>query len=115
MKLMKTYNTDRMLNAGCISPTHPIVMAGGGVEAKYQAHVLKHMDQALVFNMVLEEQVGRFGGHFGPINAMDMSRDGTMFATGGEDSIVRLHKFSDDLLELFSGLLDATIESVVNR
>jgi translation initiation factor 3 subunit I len=40
--------------------------------------------------------LGNVKGHFGPVNALAFSPNGKMFASGGEEGIVRLHHFDNE-------------------
>ncbi|KAK2076514.1 hypothetical protein QBZ16_001040 [Prototheca wickerhamii] len=48
------------------------------------------------FHKMYQEEFGNVRGHFGPINAVAFSPDGTGFVSGGEEGYVRLHKFDAD-------------------
>ena len=52
--------------------------------------------EARFFHKVFLEEFGNVRGHFGPINAVAFSPDGTGFVTGGEEGYVRLHHFDAD-------------------
>jgi translation initiation factor 3 subunit I len=51
------------------------------------------------FHKLYETELGSLMGHFGPVNALTFSPDGTGFASGGEDGYVRLHHFDQSYYE----------------
>jgi translation initiation factor 3 subunit I len=53
--------------------------------------------------MVYEEEIGRVKGHFGPINTVCFSPDGSKYVSGGEDGFVRMHDFDPDYFERDNG------------
>uniref|UniRef100_A0A0E0FHH5 Eukaryotic translation initiation factor 3 subunit I n=1 Tax=Oryza nivara TaxID=4536 RepID=A0A0E0FHH5_ORYNI len=73
LTLIKTYVTERPVNAVDISP------------------LLDH---------ILQEEIGGVKGHFGPINALAFNPDGRSFSSGGEDGYVRLHHFDSDYFNI---------------
>ncbi|KAL6507025.1 Eukaryotic translation initiation factor 3 subunit I [Orobanche hederae] len=98
LTLLKTYVTGAPVNAVAISPLLDHVVIGGGQDA---ADVTKtdHRHgkfEARFFDKVLEKEIGRVKGHFGPINALAFNPDGRSFSSGSEDGYVRLHHFDAD-------------------
>lgn len=95
VEVVKTYETERPVNAACISPLLDHVILGGGQEASQvtTTHGGAGKFDARIFHMVLEEEIGRIKGHFGPINALTFFPDGKGYASGGEDGVVRVHRF----------------------
>lgn len=49
--------------------------------------------EARFFHKIYEEEFAQVRGHFGPINAVSFSPDGTQFVSGGEEGYIRLHTF----------------------
>jgi translation initiation factor 3 subunit I len=49
--------------------------------------------KAIMYDLVLQEEIGRVAGHFGPVNTIAYAPDGRGFVSGGEDGYVRLHRF----------------------
>lgn len=41
------------------------------------------------------KEVGCIPGHFGPVNELLFHHDGRGFISGGEEGIIRLHRFDD--------------------
>eukprot|EP00300_Choanocystis_sp_HF-7_P034685 c4760_g1_i1.p1 GENE.c4760_g1_i1~~c4760_g1_i1.p1 ORF type:complete len:330 (+),score=38.70 c4760_g1_i1:48-1037(+) len=101
---LKTYVTDRPVNAACISPTRAHVIVGGGQEAMNvtttQGKVGKF--QARIFHTIFEDEIGLVKGHFGPLNALAFAPDGAGYSSGGEDGTVRIHKLDRSYFELES-------------
>ena len=99
---LKTYRTDRPLNACVISPLKDHVYVGGGQDAMSvttTAGKQGHFECCL-WEMIYEEEVGRIKGHFGPINALAISPLGKSYCSGAEDGYIRLHHFDMDYLDM---------------
>lgn len=97
-----TYNSDRPINGAAISPLAPVVLIGGGqaaIEVTMTANKSGKFE-TFYYHLIYENLLGSTKGHFGPINDLVMLPDGKGFATGGEDSYVRLHYFDSDFLEM---------------
>jgi len=114
LEIIHTYFPDkptRNLNACKISPMFTL-KDGGGEKTKFNAilgggqeskdvtttHTSAGGFEVLLYDVMNTEQVGSVAGHFGPINALGYSASGKCFASGGEDSIVRLHSVTDELI-----------------
>uniref|UniRef100_A0A6A7G0J2 Serine-threonine kinase receptor-associated protein n=1 Tax=Hirondellea gigas TaxID=1518452 RepID=A0A6A7G0J2_9CRUS len=105
-ELKKEFKSDRPINGAAISPIAPLVLMGGGQQA---IHVTTSAAQSgkfetFYYHLIYEELLGSTKGHFGPINDLVMSPDGKGFASGGEDSYVRLHYFDEEFLNYCSNL-----------
>jgi len=48
-----------------------------------------------LFDLLDDRDVGKVGGHFGPVNAISISPDGKSIVSGGEDSTVRIVNIND--------------------
>jgi translation initiation factor 3 subunit I len=94
-QLLKTYYTGRPINSASISPIKEEVIVGGGQSAESVTTTRVDNTQFRVrfYHMIFEEELGSLQGHFGPVNVLAYSPDGTGFASGGEDGYVRLHHF----------------------
>lgn len=97
---LKVYTSNRPFNDAVISPLYSDphnpkyhVIAGGGVEAREVTQTTEGGFESVIFNMVLEEEVGTIKGHFGPMNCIAISPDGRSYVTGGEEGMVRLVHF----------------------
>lgn len=102
LNLLKTYQTERPINAAAISPLLDHVVIGGGQDAADVTTTSSRAGkfEAKFFHKIFEEELGGVRGHFGPINALAFSPDGRSFASGGEDGYVRLHHFDNDYFHL---------------
>lgn len=96
-KCLKTYETDKPVNAAAISPYMHHVLLGGGQEADVVTTTSAKTGQfqVRVFHEIYQNEIGSIKGHFGPINALAWTPDGHSFASGGEDGYVRLHHMDD--------------------
>ena len=95
---LKTYVTDRPVNSASISPLKEHVILGGGQEAAQvtTTSVRAGKFEVRFYHKILEEEIGRVKGHFGPINTVAFHPDGKSFSSGGEDGFVRVHHFDSD-------------------
>eukprot|EP00249_Psilotum_nudum_P007535 c20636_g1_i1 orf=395-1375(+) len=102
LTVLKTFSTERPVNAVAISPLLDHVVIGGGQEASQVTMSDRRAGkfEAIFFHMIYEEEIGRVKGHFGPINALAFSPDGRGFSSGGEDGYVRLHHFDSDYFNI---------------
>jgi translation initiation factor 3 subunit I len=75
---LKTYRTERPVNAATISPTHNHVIVGGGLEAMDVTNINTRIAkfEVRLFDVVQEDEIGNVKGHFGPVNALAFSPDG---------------------------------------
>jgi len=98
LEVLKVYKSEVPINSAAISPIFNHVLIGGGQEAARvttTANRAGHFE-ARFFHKIFEEEIAQVRGHFGPINAVAFSPDGTAFASGGEEGYVRLHHFDAD-------------------
>eukprot|EP00887_Chlorella_sp_A99_P004303 scaffold15.g4303.t1 len=84
LEVLKTYQSTVPVNSAALSPIYDHVLIGGGQEA----------------SQIYEEEFANVRGHFGPINAVSFSPDGTQFVSGGEEGYIRLHTFDADYFTL---------------
>jgi len=84
---VKTYRSDRPLNACVFSPTKEHVLLGGGQDAMSVTTTSARgaRFETQFFYAAYEEEFGRVKGHFGPINALAIAPDGSSFCSGAED------------------------------
>lgn len=96
-KHLKTYKTERPVNAAAIAPDRDNIVLGGGQEAANVTTTSVRVGKfdARFYHMVFEEEIGRVKGHFGPINTVAFHPDGKSYASGGEDGYVRINKFDE--------------------
>eukprot|EP01110_Echinostelium_bisporum_P008055 TRINITY_DN296_c0_g1_i1.p1 TRINITY_DN296_c0_g1~~TRINITY_DN296_c0_g1_i1.p1 ORF type:complete len:172 (+),score=55.89 TRINITY_DN296_c0_g1_i1:131-646(+) len=97
LKVIKTFDTGRPVNAASLSPIKDHVILGGGQSAESVTTTRIDSSQFKVrfFHKIYQEELGSLPGHFGPVNTMSFSPDGRSFASGGEDGYVRVHHFDD--------------------
>jgi len=95
LKLLKTYHSDRPLNAAAISPIVDHVILGGGQEAMSVTTTAGKAGRFEVdfHHLVYQDYLGQVKGHFGPINTLAFNPDGKSYASGSEDGYVRLQHF----------------------
>ncbi|KAJ0889671.1 putative transcription factor WD40-like family [Helianthus annuus] len=102
LTLIKTYVTERPVNAVAMSPLLNHVVLGGGQDAS-SVTTTDHRAgkfEAKFYDKILQEEIGGVKGHFGPINALAFNPDGKSFSSGGEDGYVRLHHFDPDYFKI---------------
>lgn len=99
---IRTYTTERPINSAAISPNRDHVLLGGGQEAHEVTTTAVGQGKFDVrfYHLIYEEEFGRVKGHFGPVNSVAFSPDGSGFATGGEEGYVRLHTFDSEYNDL---------------
>ncbi|XP_054790793.1 uncharacterized protein LOC129296227 isoform X2 [Prosopis cineraria] len=102
LSLIKTYVTERPVNAVAMSPLLDHVVIGGGQDASAVTTTDHRAGkfEAKFFDKILQEEIGGVKGHFGPINALAFNPDGKSFSSGGEDGYVRLHHFDPDYFNI---------------
>jgi len=99
-KHLKTYETNKPVNSGAISPILDHVLLGGGQKAAgvTQSSTKSGHFQARFFHMIFEEELATVKGHFGPINTIAFSPDGLSYSSGSEDGYLRIHHLGDQYL-----------------
>ncbi|GMI88949.1 hypothetical protein like AT2G46290 [Hibiscus trionum] len=102
LTLIKTYGTERPVNAVTMSPLLDHVVLGGGQDASAVTTTDHRAGkfEAKFYDKILQEEIGGVKGHFGPINALAFNPDGKSFSSGGEDGYVRLHHFDPDYFNI---------------
>ncbi|KAG0172154.1 translation initiation factor eIF3 subunit [Apophysomyces sp. BC1034] len=98
-ELKKTYTTDTPLNSASLTPKfQEFVILGGGQDAMNVTTTSARAGkfESRFYHKILEEEVGRVRGHFGPINTIAVHPDGKSYSSGGEDGYVRVHHFDPD-------------------
>ena len=66
---------------------------GGGVPAIQAANTKEAGYELHLCNLMNQKEIGSISGHFGPVNVMTFHHDGRGFISGGEEGIIRLHRF----------------------
>lgn len=99
LDIKKTYTADTPLNSASIIPKHQeFVIIGGGQDAMSVTTTSARQGkfESRFYHKILEEEIGRVRGHFGPINTIAVHPEGTGYSSGGEDGYVRVHHFDPD-------------------
>ena len=98
LQVLKTYPSQVPVNSAAISPLFDHVLIGGGQDAASVTTTAARAAffEARFFQKIYEDEFANVRGHFGPINAVAFSPDGTSFASGGEEGYVRLHHLDAD-------------------
>jgi len=101
LKVIRTYQSNRPINSGAISPLFNQVLIGGGTEAKDVALVSGRMSHFEVdfWHACFQEYMGSAKGHFGPVNSIDIHPNGKSFVSGGEEGEIRLHHLDEAYLK----------------
>ena len=102
LKIIKTYFTEKPVNGAVISDLHPHVIVGGGQDAREVTTTKASSGQfeSRIYHMIYEQEFGRIGGHFGPINAIAIHPQGTAYVSGAEDGLLRVHHFDDAYIKM---------------
>ena len=98
LQLLKTFTSDRPLNAAGLSPLFNHVIVGGGQEAMnvtVTSAKVGHFETDF-YHTVYGDFLGSVKGHFGPINTLAFNTNGKSFASGAEDGYIRLHHFDKE-------------------
>ncbi|KAI8372249.1 WD40-repeat-containing domain protein [Choanephora cucurbitarum] len=99
LDVKKTYVADTPLNSAALTPKiQEFVILGGGQDAMNVTTTSARQGkfESRFYHKILEEEVGRVRGHFGPINTIAVHPDGTSYSSGGEDGYVRVHHFDPE-------------------
>lgn len=97
LEIVKTYESDRPLNAAAMSPTMNHVLVAGGQdkhEVTLSGTTEGHFEVEF-WHSIYEERLESVTGHYGPVNSLSVSRDGKAFISGSEDGNIRLYHFDD--------------------
>mmetsp|Transcript_5105 Transcript_5105/g.10573 ORF Transcript_5105/g.10573 Transcript_5105/m.10573 type:complete len:340 (+) Transcript_5105:101-1120(+) len=108
LKPLKTYPTERPVNAVGISPIKEHVFVAGGQDARSVTTTSSRVGkfETKLFHMVFADAFGSIKGHFGPVNTLAVHPEGTGFTSGSEDGYVRVHEFDPSYFEMHSELDD---------
>ena len=52
--------------------------------------------ETLIYDCMFGTELGAILGHFGPVNALAISSDGELLASGSEESSIRVHRINND-------------------
>lgn len=102
LEVLKTFQSTVPVNSAALSPIFDHVLIGGGQEASQVTTTSSKAGkfESRFFHKIHGEEFANVKGHFGPINAVSFSPDGTQFVSGGEEGYVRLHSFDADYFTL---------------
>ena len=100
-------NPTRNINSCRISPLMSIddeeekryhAFIAGGQESRdvTTTHSNKGGFELLIYDMLFGKELGAIQGHFGPVNALAISSDGILLATGSEESTIRVNQLNTD-------------------
>ncbi|AET40336.1 translation initiation factor eIF3 subunit i Ecym_5599 [Eremothecium cymbalariae DBVPG len=100
-EVLKSYETDCPLNSGCITPLKDFIIVGGGQDAREvtTTSAREGKFEAKFFHKLFQTEIGRIDDHFGPINCIAVSPQGTSYVSGGEDGFIRLHHFDKNYFD----------------
>lgn len=95
LHVLKRYEADCPLNSACVTPLKEFVILGGGQAARdvTTTSAREGKFEARFYHKIFEEEIGRVKGHFGPLNYVAVSPQGTSYTSGSEDGFVRIHHF----------------------
>lgn len=112
LETLKEYCADCPLNSACITPLKEFVILGGGQDAKdvTTTSAREGKFEAKIYHKIFQIEIGRVDDHFGPVNYIAMSPQGTSYASGGEDGFVRLHHFDKNYFD-FKFDVEKTVEA----
>ncbi|KAL7751964.1 translation initiation factor eIF3 subunit [Sorochytrium milnesiophthora] len=98
LKPLKTYQTERPVNSAAICPVKEHIVLGGGQDASQVTTTTARVGkfESRFFHKILEQELGRIRGHFGPINTLAVQPDNKAFTSGSEDGYIRIHHFDPD-------------------
>ena len=105
--MVREYISDRPLNDAAISPIYRAserrrehLILAGGQEARDVTTTTAQEGkfESLLYHLVLEHELGKIKGHFGPLHTVAWAPNGLSFATGSEDGFVRLHMLDSDYI-----------------
>jgi len=88
-------------NANCCSfnPVKPHIAVAGGQDARDVTGTGGSGNfETYLYNMISEQTIGNFKGHFGPVNTLSFSPDGSQIATGGEEALIRINNLDSSYL-----------------
>lgn len=80
------------------NPKFHIIM-GGGISALETAMTKNVGIEIHLCNLALEEEIGKMGGHFGPVNQLEFCKDGKSFISGSQEGLIRIFKFDENYMD----------------
>lgn len=107
IEVLSPENPSRNINACRFSPLiscedenkikfHAFIAGGQESREVTTTHAKKGGFELLIYNIMFGKEIGAIQGHFGPINALAVSSDGEILASGAEESSIRLHRINNE-------------------
>ena len=75
---------------------HAFIAGGQESREVTTTHAKKGGFECLIYNIIFGTELGAIQGHFGPINALAITSDGELLASGAEESSIRVHRINND-------------------
>ncbi|KAI3388942.1 hypothetical protein SNEBB_006766 [Seison nebaliae] len=99
LELLKSYDVGCMVKSASISSKYPHLVIGTGQEASQVTTVgSKKKFDTKFYHLIYNEEFAVVRDHFGPVNSVNFHPDGSGYASGSEDGLVKLHKFDEDYM-----------------
>jgi translation initiation factor 3 subunit I len=97
LEIIKTYESDRPLNTGAISPilNHTVLAGGQDKHAVTLTGTSEGQFEIQFWHTIYEEKLETVPGHYGPVNSVALTRDGKIMASGSEDGNIRIYHFDE--------------------
>lgn len=87
-------------NSCCFNPLKNHIAVGGGEDAKQVAGSAAHGHfETYLYNLISQEQIGTFKGHFSPITSLAWHPNGKQICTGGEEGNARINNLDKSYLD----------------
>ena len=83
LDIIKTYSINFPINDSLI--LNELVIIAGGLDAQSVTTSDGNKFDIKFYSKIFEELLGSFSNHFGPVNSIDCTEDGKIFASAGED------------------------------
>lgn len=90
LSIIKIYNVNFPINSCLIFKDY--VITAGGLDAQSVTTSEGNKFDIKFYSKIFEEFMGSFSNHFGPVNSIDISQDGKLFASAGEDGFCYIYK-----------------------
>jgi len=98
---LKSISHPTNCNTAAFNPIKPHVACAGGQEAMDVTTTAASQGyfETFIYNMITNEPVCSFKGHFGPVNYLAFHPDGSQICTGGEEGYIRLNHLDQAYVE----------------
>lgn len=93
MQVLKEYRHRTQVNSAAFHPTKPHILLACGQEAMdvTQTSADHGQFETYIFNMISQDPICHFKGHFGPVNYLAIHPDAHQIVTGGEEGLIRIN------------------------